>query len=218
MTEPNETIGTATTEPERHEYEKSNVVDMCGHLTQTSVNTGYFCGLPADHPVHQPATSSGDTETAAECPFTGAEWHIGLACTDAHTSSGQTAEHEIDTARMRACAPLLPPPGDEVVRDLCDALDRQQEETERLQAEAEEDAAEYLRDMNHSTRCYDEMKAQRDDARARLAEIQRRCQLRIDMVRAQNPDNEYNPNTRPAWILVEDVLNVITPSRKYSQE
>ena len=29
-----------------------------------------------------------------------------------------------DTARIRACAPLLPDPGPEVVRDLCDEIDR----------------------------------------------------------------------------------------------
>lgn len=30
----------------------------------------------------------------------------------------------VDTTKTRACAPLLPPPGEEVVRDLCDALDQ----------------------------------------------------------------------------------------------
>lgn len=49
----------------------------------------------------------------------------------------------------------------------------------------------------------------------KLVEIQRRCQVRIEMVAVQN-ENQYNRNTRPAWILVEDVLNIITPDKKYS--
>lgn len=104
----------------------------------------------------QPATSSGVEAAAHPC----GDYPAPCNCDDPVTHDGQTAEHGIDTARMRACAPLLPPPGDEVVRDLCDALDRQREETARLRAKLEE-----WRDARTPSRIMG------DDARARLDEI-----------------------------------------------
>lgn len=85
-------------------------------------------------------------------------------------SSGQTAEHGIDTAAIRAdhadpawsrkhgCAAAL---------RLCDALDRQREETARLQVMAEQASGERYRLRAENM----DLRQQRDNARARLDEI-----------------------------------------------
>ena len=53
---------------------------------------------------------------------------------------------KVDTEKTRRCAPLLPPPGGGVVRDLCDEIDRQRGTMEKLHAICRE----YLRKLRNT--------------------------------------------------------------------
>lgn len=120
---------------------------------------------------HQLATSSGDTGPWRTRP---------MACVgydgNEPTDSGQTAEHGIDTAAIRAewlrqcgsCDADLPmacscAKGDHrpVIDRLCDALDRQQEETARLRV-----------DRGEALDAHMEAIQQRDDARGLAAALE----------------------------------------------